>query len=337
MGPFRGLCSRKTPSRTPDRGSSHLKRYRDFNSYLKELFGERVQKISLDAGLNCPNRDGTLSKRGCLFCDSRGSGTGAGSLRGLSIEEQIEEGRRFAQRRYGARKFIAYFQSFSNTYGPPGQLKDLYDRALSQADVVGLAVATRPDCVDGDILDLLAAYQKDHLLWLEYGLQSAHDHTLAAINRGHDRACFERGVRMARERGINVCAHIILGLPGETRKMMLETARYLAALSVEGVKIHLLYVMKGAPLAEGYGRGEFACLERDAYVSLVIACLEVLPPDTVIQRLTGDPPDSGLIAPLWAREKTRNLQLIRQGMEEKNTWQGRKFQRSSVGSSGSTP
>jgi radical SAM protein (TIGR01212 family) len=303
-----------------------MRRYRDFNSYLREIFGERVQRISLDAGLSCPNRDGTISKLGCIYCDRLGSGTGAMIDRGESIEEQVAKGRILAGKRYGARKFIAYFQSFSNTYGPLPKLKEQYDAALSRPDMVGLFVATRPDCIDSDILEALSSYQKDHLVWIEYGLQSAHDSTLLAINRGHDAACFERAARMASGYGLDVCAHVILGLPGETRTMMLETARYLASLPVKGVKIHLLYVVRGTRVASLYERGEFQCLERGDYTELVVDFLELLRPDMIIQRLTGDPTPFELVAPEWAKEKSRNLALIRQRLEERNTWQGKKYQ-----------
>jgi len=304
-----------------------LKRYRDFNSYLKERFGERVQKISLDAGLGCPNRDGTISRCGCIFCDGRGSGTGALINRGISIEDQIVKARKYLQNRYKARKFIAYFQSFSNTYAPLSRLKTIYNQALVQKDMVGLSVGTRPDCVDMDILKLMGSYQRHYLVWIEYGLQSAHDETLQQINRGHDAACFERSVYMANECGLNICAHIILGLPGENREMMLQTARFLSGLPIQGVKIHFLYVVAGTRLAELYKRGEIRCLEQREYVDLVVDFLEILPSDMVVQRLTGDPVKSELIAPSWAREKTRNLNLIRETLEKRNTWQGRLYER----------
>ncbi len=306
-----------------------MKRYRDYNSYLKEIFGERVQKIALDAGMNCPNRDGTTSDKGCIYCDSRGSGTGAMVNGGLSIEKQIAESRVRMERRYGAKKFIAYFQSFTNTYAPVPQLKDLYDRALNSPDMVGLSVATRPDCVDKENLSLLGSYQGGHLVWIEYGLQSSHDATLCRINRGHDVACFEQAVRMAKDFGLNVCAHIILGLPGETRDMMVQTAHFLAGLPVDGVKIHLLYIVKGTLLAALYEKGEYRCLERDEYIEGVVDVLELLPPDMVIQRLTGDPIGVELVAPAWAKDKSENLRRIRQRLEERETWQGRLFQKGS--------
>jgi len=308
-----------------------MKRYRDFNTYLKEIFGERVQKISLDAGLGCPNRDGTISRRGCIFCDRRGSGTGALINHGLSIAQQIAEAKGFIQKRYKARKFIAYFQSFTNTYAPLSQLKTLYDKALIHKDMVGLSVATRPDCVDREILTLLSSYQAGHLVWLEYGLQSSHDKTLKLINRGHDVACFEQSVLMADEYSINICAHIILGLPGEDREMMLQTARFLSNLPIRGVKIHLLYVVKETPLSELYHKKGFRCLERKEYANLVVDFLELLPPDMVIQRLTGDPIQSELVAPLWAKEKQVNLKLIQITLERRKTWQGKHYRKSTAG------
>lgn len=307
-----------------------MKRYRDFNTYLKEIFGERVQKISLDAGLGCPNRDGAISRRGCIFCDRRGSGTGALINHGLSITRQIAEAKGFIRRRYKARKFIAYFQSFTNTYAPVSHLKGLYDEALAQKDMLGLSVATRPDCVDREILTLLSSYQTDHLVWLEYGLQSSHDKTLKLINRGHDVACFERSVLMADKSSINICAHIILGLPGEDREMMLQTARFLSNLPIRGVKIHLLYVVKGTPLSELYQKKGFRCLDREEYANLVVDFLELLPPDMVIQRLTGDPFKSELVAPLWAKEKQTNLTLIQTTLERRKTWQGRDYRKSTA-------
>jgi radical SAM protein (TIGR01212 family) len=301
-----------------------LKRYRDLNSYLREIHGERVQKISLDTGLNCPNRDGTLSRKGCIFCDNRGSGTGAMIHQGLSIEEQLLRGCRFAEKRYGAKKFIAYFQSFTNTYGPLPRLKALYDRALNHPGMVGLSVATRPDCVNHEVLALLQTYRRDHMVWIEVGLQSAHDQTLSLINRGHDVACFKRTVLMAQEYGLDVCAHVILGLPGESRDMMLATAHFLAGLPIQGIKIHLLYVPERTALAALYDRGLFHCLEMDEYVALVVDFLECLSPDTVIHRLTGDPIRSELKAPMWALRKTETLKRIKETLKQRDAWQGKR-------------
>jgi uncharacterized protein len=302
-----------------------MKRYRDFNTYLKEIFGERVQKIPLDAGFTCPNRDGTLSSGGCIYCDSRGSGTGALIHQGLSIQEQMTRGSEFAAKRYGAKKFIAYFQSFSNTYAPLDTLKDLYDQALIHPGVVGLSVGTRPDCVQPEILSLLGSYQNRFLVWLELGLQSCHDETLLRINRGHDAACFDRAAAMADAYDLNVCAHVILGLPGETRTMMIETARHLSSAPVKGLKLHALYVVKGTALEAMLVEGLYRCLTREEYVERVVDFLERIPPHVVIQRLTGDPPELELQSPQWVKDKGMNLQCIRKRLEKRDTWQGKEY------------
>lgn len=315
-----------------------MKRYRDLNGYLREIFGERVQKISLDAGFSCPNRDGSLPGAGCIYCDSRGSGTGAMLERGISLDEQINSGMEFAGKRYNAQKFIAYFQSFTNTYAPVDYLKGLYDNALSHSGMVGLSIGTRPDCINRETLELLCTYQKKYMVWLELGLQSSHDTTLQKINRGHDVACFIRAVKMINSYGLDICVHVILGLPGENRDMMLETARFLSEmeingtkLKIKGVKIHLMYVVMDTVLADLYKKGEFSCLEREEYVDLVIDFLELLPPDMVIQRLTGDPPFKELVAPDWALEKRDNLNHIKKRIEERDTWQGKKWKQSIAG------
>ena len=308
-----------------------MKRYRDFNTYLREQFGERVQRISLDAGLGCPNRDGTVSRGGCIFCDAVGSGTGAFSEDQKPISQQIATAGEFIRKRYKARKFIAYFQSFTNTYGPVAHLKGLYDEALRHPGMVGLSVGTRPDCINEEVLEMISCYRKDYLVWMEYGLQSAHDKTLGAINRGHSAECFEKAVRMTHDFGLNICAHVILGLPGEDRRMMLETAKFMGGLPVYGVKIHLLYVIRRTPLAALYKKGEYRCLEKDEYADLVVDFLELLPPETVIQRLTGDPGNSALLAPEWALHKMENLRTIQDTLERRQTWQGRLYKKSTAG------
>lgn len=298
-----------------------MKRYRDLNSYLKETFGCRVQKITVDSGLSCPNRDGTLSTGGCIYCNDRGSGTGA-FRRGFSVKEQLIQGKIALSKRYKAKKFIAYFQSFSNTYATLDRLKNLYDEALSVEDIVGLSIGTRPDCVTDQILSLLQDYAKTHLIWIEYGLQSANDHTLKLINRGHDFGCFKHAVECTQGRGIRICTHVILGLPGETRKDMIQTARKIAWLGIDGVKIHLLYVIKNTRLETLYHQGEYRCLTKEEYVEMVCDFLEVLPADMVIQRLTGDPHREELVAPVWALEKSKNLLAIQEALKRRNTWQG---------------
>jgi radical SAM protein (TIGR01212 family) len=301
-------------------------RYYDLNTYFRNKFGCRVQKIPLDAGLTCPNRDGRISTGGCIYCNSRGSGTGA-LKGGLSITAQITKGKEFLRKRYKAQKFIAYFQSFSNTYGPYEKLKGLYEEALAQDDIVGLSIGTRPDCVDESILTLLEGYTRDYLIWIEYGLQSIHERTLAFINRGHDVDCFKRAIGLTRNRGMNICTHVILGLPFEDRGDMLATAKAVAAMGIDGIKIHLLYVVKGTIMERLYREGRYRCLGQEEYASLVCDFLEVLPPQMVIQRLTGDPHPAELVAPEWSLRKNETLSLIKKVLADRDSWQGERFSR----------
>ena len=300
------------------------KRYNDLNTHLRDIFGCRVQKITVDAGLTCPNRDGSLSTGGCIYCNIRGSGTGA-HARGLSITQQLINGKKSLSKRYKAKKFLAYFQSFSNTYASLPTLRHLYDEALSIDDVVGLSIGTRPDCVDEPVLKLLQTYAERYLVWIEYGLQSANDTTLEAINRGHDVQCFIDTVEKTKGRGIKICAHVILGLPHETRQDVLRTAATIARLGVDGVKLHLLYVVEGTRLDALYQRGEYKCLEQQAYVDLVCDFLERIPSEIVVQRLTGDPHRSELVAPAWSLNKTETLEQIRKTLETRDSWQGKYF------------
>jgi radical SAM protein (TIGR01212 family) len=304
------------------------KRYNDLNTYFQSLFGCRVQKISIDAGLTCPNRDGTISTGGCIYCNARGSGTGAFD-RGLSLTDQLLQSKTFLSRRYKAKKFIAYFQSFSNTYASPQILKRLYDEALGVEDIVGLAIGTRPDCVNEPVLDLLEAYTPDYLIWIEYGLQSASDKTLEFINRGHDVQCFKDAIRKTSNRGIKICVHVILGLPLENRRDMLQTAQTIADLGIDGIKIHLLYVVKGTLLERNYRQGKYKCLEQQEYVDLVCDFIERIPSDMIIQRLTGDPHPQELVAPQWALKKSETLAQIRNTLEKRDSRQGMKFKKKS--------
>jgi len=294
--------------------------YNDLNSWLRRRFGERVQKITVDASLTCPNRDGTLGVGGCIYCNERGSGTG--KFPRLGIAAQIREAKEALSRRYNARKFIAYFQSYSNTYAPVETLERLYSEALAEEDMVGLTVGTRPDCVSDEVLDLLARLNERVWVSVEYGLQSSNDATLRAINRGHDFACFADAVRRTHLRGLDVTVHLILGLPGETRDDMIQSARDVASLGIQGVKLHLLYVVRGTRLHEMYERGEYRCMTRGEYTDAVCEVLGHLPPDMVIHRLTGDPHRDELVAPLWALEKSRNLGAIRDRLAERGIRQG---------------
>ena len=297
-------------------------RYNDFNTYLNSMFGCRVQKITIDAGLSCPNRDGTISLDGCIFCNDRGSGTGA-HQKGLTVSGQIAAAKPMLAKRYKAKKFIAYFQSFTNTYGPIDTLKHLYEQALDAEDMVGLSVGTRPDCISEPVLELLQDYAKNYLIWIEYGLQSAHDSTLALINRGHDFNCFKTAVEATKNRGIRICAHVILGLPNEKKEHMLQTARIIADMAIDGIKLHLLYVVKGTILEKRYHENNYKCLEQQEYVDIVCDFLERIPTQTVIQRLTGDPHPKELVAPTWSLKKAETIALIRKTLENRDTWQGK--------------
>jgi len=295
--------------------------YLDLHTHLQGRFGTRVQKLTLDAGLTCPNRDGRVGTGGCLYCNARGSGTGA-AARGESLTAQIQTGMTRLQRRYGVSRFIAYFQSFSNTYGPVARLQTLYDEALAFPEVVGLSIGTRPDCLDDEVLDLLEGYARGRLLWLELGLQSAHDRTLQAINRGHDVACFTKAVERAAAKALEVVAHVILGLPGEGPEEMAATAAFLARLPLKGVKIHLLYVVAGSGLARLYRAGAYECLTEADYVRLVVDFLEILPPHFVIHRLTGDPHRQELLAPGWCINKAWVIRKIREEFSRRGSHQG---------------
>lgn len=299
--------------------------YRSLKSFLLERFGERVHKITLDAGLSCPNRDGRVGVGGCIYCNPRGSGTGAWA-QGCGIAQQLEEGIRRVAQRYRVGKFLAYFQSFSNTYAPVERLRSLYDEALAHPQVVGLSVGTRPDCLSQEVMEVLAGYSRTHLVCLELGLQSAHDRTLGLINRGHDAACFARATHLAAGRGLHILAHVILGLPQESRAEMLATARFLSALPIDGVKLHLLYVIRDTPLARLYADGHYTPLSQADYVELAVDFLELLPPRMVIHRLTGDPHPEELLAPAWCRDKNTVLHEIKEVIGRRRTYQGRLWQ-----------
>jgi hypothetical protein len=299
----------------------HTKAYRVYSQYLKEQFGHRVHKISVDAGFGCPNRGSTRTNPGCLFCDPNGSGA-TGIARRLSISGQIEHGKEIMRRKYKAKAFIAYFQPFSNTYAPLETLRSCYDEALAVEDVVGLAIGTRPDCVGEDVLDLLADYHRRTDLWLELGLQSCHDSTLEFLRRGHDYSTFLKAAAGVKKRGIPLCVHVILGLPGETPEMMLHTADEMAHLKVDGIKIHLLHVLSGTPMGEMYQSGGIEMLEQDTYVNLVTDFIERLHPDTLIHRLTGDGPRDTLLAPMWSLNKWEVLNAIDATFAQRGTRQG---------------
>lgn len=301
----------------------NAKRYYDLNTFLRHHFGCKVHKIVIDAGFTCPNRDGRVATGGCIYCHEGSGHSTLGSA--YPVREQLVRGREYLRERTGAQKFIAYFQRYTNTYAPVEILKGLYNEALSVEDVVGLSIGTRPDCVSDPVLDLLEGYARYYHVWIEYGLQSIHERTLRLINRGHGPEAFIDAVRRAKGRGIYIGAHVILGLPGETREDMLETARAIAALGLDGIKIHLLYVLRGTVLETMYNRGDFEVLRIEEYVKLVCDFLELLPKTMVIHRLTGDAPKDLLVAPLWSLNKLQVLNEIERELERRGSCQGKKY------------
>lgn len=299
------------------------KRYNQFSSYLKQNFGVKVYKITLDAGFSCPNRDGTISSGGCIFCDGSGSFSRAHSSL-LSIEEQVETGIQNLSERFGAEKFMSYFQAYTNTYKPVDELEKIYNSALNNDKIVGISIGTRPDCVDDENLNLISTYKNDYETWIEYGLQSVHDKTLKKINRGHDFNCFLKAYEKTKSKGINVCVHVILGL-WETHDEMMQTAQTLAKLGVDGVKLHMLCAVKGTKLSEMYKNGEIDFMTEDEYVQTVCDFLEYLPPTTTIHRITGNGYKDDLIAPRWLGKKFNTLNKIDNEFIKRDTYQGSKF------------
>jgi len=281
-----------------------------------------VQKIPLAADFTCPNIDGRVGYGGCIYCNNLSFSPNAGRL-GVSIAQQIEEGIKFYRLRTGAQKFIAYFQAHTNTYDSPDRLRSLYDEALSYPDVIGLSIGTRPDCVSDDCLDLLQSYRRRSEVWVEFGVESSHDATLQILNRCHDFAAVEDAVRRTRARELKICAHVILGLPGEDHEMMMQTARNLGRLQVDGLKIHHLYISKNTRLEKMYYAGEIRPLSLEEYLPLVAEFLEWLAPDVVIQRLVGELAGEYVVAPQWGYGKKAILNALEREMKAKGLYQGR--------------
>jgi len=301
------------------------KLYYTLNEFLKEKFGEKVKKIPLDAGLTCPNRDGTKGFGGCIYCDPKGSGTGL-YKEGKSLDVQL---RFFLElfKKKNFNKFIAYFQSFSNTYAPIEKLKKLYDIVFMDPSIVGLAIGTRPDCIDEKVVNLLKTYQgKGYYLWIELGLQSIYNETLKLINRGHTFEDFLKAYYLLKENDIPVVVHIIFGLPKETKEMMMETVKTLAKLKIDGIKFHALYIPKGSKMEKIYLRGEYKPLEMEEYVELVASALTYLPPSTVIHRVCSEAREEDILAPTWVSKKMEVINLLRKFMSERNLYQGKNYQ-----------
>lgn len=298
------------------------KRYYDLKSYWRNLFGCNVHKLQIDAGFTCPNRDGHVATGGCIYCDGRGSKLRQkGEL--PSVSRQIQNGKKFYKPH--ASKFVAYFQTFTNTYAPVEKLQILYDEALAQEDVVGLSIGTRPDCVGPEVIDLLKGYAQKYHVWLELGLQSMHDKTLKFINRGHDFRQFLDAVGALAGKNIHLCAHIIVGLPGETDEEILQTAKAVAALPINGIKIHSLLALEGTVLGEMYKNGAIKIMSKDKYVSLVADILEILPTEMVIQRLTAEGYRDIFLAPDWAMNKLDVLNSVNKELERRDSYQGKHF------------
>src|SRR5690554_6806287 len=278
------------------------KRYYTWNKHLREQFGEKVFKVPLDGGFDCPNRDGKVAHGGCTFCSVRGSGDFAGDRRD-DLVTQFQTIKEKLHQKWKSGKYIGYFQAYTNTYAPVEELREMYEVILEQEDVVGLSIATRPDCLPDDVVDYLAELNKRTYLWVELGLQTVHESTANLINRAHDYDCYKEGVDKLRKHGIRVCSHIINGLPLETHDMMMETAREVAKLDVQGIKIHLLHLLKKTPMVKQYEKGMLEFLEREEYIKLVADQLEILPPEMIIHRITGDGPIDLMIGPMWSVNK----------------------------------
>ena len=310
----------KKEKETQDAIEKETFRYYSFNDYLKEEFGTTVYRLSLSAGFSCPNLDGTISNDGCIYCDNESFSSFAAEP--YSIEEQINRLIESTNRRFGAEKFIAYFQTNTNTYATVDELKEIYDVIKKYDNIVGLAISTRPDCIDEEKLDMIAEYTKNYKVIIEYGLQSVHDKTLERINRGHDYKDFERAVKMTVERGILPAAHVILGLPGESKEDMLTTAKKISKLPLWGIKIHALHVVKSTVLADQYNNGDVDILSEDQYVETVCEFLKRIPKEWVILRMASDADRNYVIAPEWVQNKQQTLRKIQERMRVMGIVQG---------------
>ena len=298
------------------------KRYYTWNRYLRDQFGCKVYKVALDAGFDCPNRDGTVAFGGCTFCSAAGSGDFAGD-RVDPIPVQFEKIKEKMQHKWKDGKTMAYFQAYTNTHAPLPVLKEKFEAALACEGVMGLSIATRPDCLPDDVVEYLAELNERTYLWIELGLQTVHERTANLINRAHDYATYIEGVEKLRKHNIRVCTHIINGLPLENYDMMMETAREVATLDVQAIKIHLLHLLKGTPLVKQYEKGMLQLMDKEAYIHLVADQLEVIPPEMIVQRITGDGPIDLMFGPMWSVNKWEVLNGIDAELERRESWQGK--------------
>ena len=301
------------------------KPYYSFDSMLKERFSQKVYKVALNGGMTCPNRDGTLGSRGCIFCSASGSGDFAGNKED-PISVQIETQAQRLREKRNASSFIAYFQAYTNTYAPVSYLREIYTEAIDHPDIAALSIGTRPDCLGKEVLDLLEELNHKKPVWVELGLQTIHEKTAAYIRRGYPLSCFAAAVKELRKRNLDVIVHTILGLPGESREDILETISYLNHMDIQGIKLQLLHVLKGTDLAEDYLAGKFRVYTMEEYIDLVIDCLEHLSPEIVVHRLTGDGPKELLLAPLWSSAKKTVLNTLHHQCKVRGAWQGKQYE-----------
>ena len=310
------------------------KPYRSLDWQLKTQFGEKVYKLALNGGMSCPNRDGKVGRGGCIFCSEGGSGDFAADGH-LSVKEQIAIQKEALRNKKTARKYIAYFQAYTNTYAPADYLERIFTEAIEDPEVVILSIATRPDCLPEDVLDLLARLNQQKPVWVELGLQTMHEESAQIIHRGYDLACFERAVSELRSREIDVIVHTILGLPGEGKEEVLRTIDYLNYMDIQGIKLQLLHILKGTQLGQIYleqkeGQEFISPMTMEAYIDLVIDCVEHLSPEITIHRLTGDGPKELLLAPMWSTRKRTVLNEIHKELKKRDAWQGKRYERSTL-------
>ena len=313
-----------------------IRRFYSLNEYCKNTFGSKVYRLSLNGGMTCPNRDGKLSHGGCIFCSEGGSGDFAADYQ-ASVSAQLFDAKARIQAKSDCNQFIAYFQAYTNTYAPLAHLRRIYTEALSVPEVVALSIGTRCDCLSSEVLDLLEELSLKEWpgtykmtakpIWIELGLQTIHNETHAKLNTHTTIELFDYAVSQLHKRNIPIITHLILGLPGETKEMMLDSIRYIANMPVSGVKLQLLHILDGTKLGDDYKQSPFPLFELEEYCDFVIDCLELLPPEMVIHRMTGDGPRNLLIAPRWSTDKKRVLNTIQRRLKERNTWQGKHYKK----------
>ncbi len=301
------------------------KRYNTYSDYIKKKYGQRVQKVTVDAGFTCPNRDGSIGVGGCTYCNNESFNPGYNSS-SKSISQQINEGIEFLKRRYGVSKFIVYFQPYSNTYAPINILKNYYQEALNHPEVIGLTIGTRPDCVDEEKLDFLASVAKEYDVTVEYGLESISDNSLKKINRGHNYQSYLDAIKMTNERKLKICTHIILGFPWETKDFWMKTATTLSEFSLKFLKIHQLHIVRNTEMANLHNKNPYQLLTYIEYIDIIVSFLERLNPQIIIQRLAGEAPLHTLVAPKWGKRNSEILQAIDKELKKRDTWQGKLYE-----------